>query len=157
MPINPGGLAIRASVSGAMLAVILMPQLAWAALGEPEASITNEAQQLKAAIKSTERANYRVHEIQLPSGTTLREYAAAGGSVFGIAWSGPAMPDLRQALGRYFDGYVTAAKAKHGVRHHFEVRQDAFVMQSGGHMRAFAGRAYVPQGLPAGLSPDEIR
>lgn len=149
--------SIRASWSGALMALALVPHLAFAALGEPEASIIDEAQQSKASIKSTERANYRVYEIQLPSGTTLREYATVGGHVFGVAWSGPAMPNLRQALGRYFEGYVAAAKAKPGVRHHFEVRQDDFVMQSGGHMRAFTGRAYLPHAVPAGTSVDEIR
>jgi hypothetical protein len=30
-------------------------------------------------------------------------------------------------------------------------------VQSGGHMRAFRGRAYLPQLLPAGVSGDEIK
>jgi hypothetical protein len=51
---------------------------------------------------------------------------------------------------------VSGAKASRTGHHHLEIRQDNFVMQSSGHMRAFTGRAYVPQALPAGLSLDEL-
>ena len=139
------------------LMVALLPRLACAALGEPESSISGDVQHLKGSIKSTVRTNYRVHEIQLPSGTVLREFAAAGGNVFAVTWSGPAIPDLRQALGRYFDVYVTAAQAKQGGRRHLQIKQSEFVMESSGHMRAFSGRAYLPQALPPGISADEIR
>ena len=139
------------------LMLALPPTLACAALGEPESSITGEVQHLKGSIKSTLRSTYRVHEIQLPSGTVLREFAAIGGNVFAVAWSGPAIPDLRQALGRYFDVYLTAAQAKQGNRRNLLIEQSEFVMQSSGHMRAFSGRAYLPQALPPGASVDEIR
>jgi hypothetical protein len=141
---------------GAMM-VALLPRLACAALGEPESSIAGDVEHLKGSIKSTVRTNYRVHEIQLPSGTILREFSAIGGNVFAVTWSGPAIPDLRQALGRYFDVYVAAAQAKRGGRRHLQIEQSEFVMQSSGHMRAFSGRAYLPQALPAGTSADEIR
>jgi Protein of unknown function (DUF2844) len=146
----------RVCCVGALL-VALAPRLACAALGEPESSIGSDVQHLKASIKSTDRSNYRVHEIQLPSGTVLREFAAVGGNVFAVTWSGPAIPDLRQALGRYFDVYITAARAKRGTRRHLQIEQSEFVMQSSGHMRAFSGRAYLPQALPPGTSADEIR
>jgi uncharacterized protein DUF2844 len=141
---------------GALLAA-LVPRLACAALGERESSIASDVQHLKGSIKSTDRSNYRVHEIQLPSGTVLREFAAVGGNVFAVTWSGPAIPDLRQALGRYFDVYVTAAQAKQGTRRRLQIDQSEFVMQSSGRMRAFSGRAYLPQALPPGTSADEIR
>jgi hypothetical protein len=144
------------TLAGAMLAAALMPHLACAALGEPESTAKNDAQQLKGSIKSTERTSYRVHEIQLPSGTVMREFAAAGGNVFAVTWSGPAIPNLRQALGRYFDGYVAAAKANRAGHRHFQMRQSDFVMQTTGHMRAFTGYAYLPQAMPSGTSADEL-
>jgi len=145
------------SLAGAMLAVVLLPHVASAALGEPEATVTDDVQQLKGSVKSLQRSNYRVHEIQLPSGTILREFAALDGNVFAVAWSGPAIPNLRQALGRYFDIYVTAAKAKHAGHRHLEIQQNDLVVQSSGHMRAFSGRAYLPQSLPAGTTVAELR
>src|ERR1700738_4737929 len=57
------------SLTGTMLAAALLPHLACAALGEPESTAKDDAQRLEASIKSTDHANYRVHEIQLPSGT----------------------------------------------------------------------------------------
>ncbi|HWJ35893.1 MAG TPA: DUF2844 domain-containing protein [Steroidobacteraceae bacterium] len=145
------------SFASAVLAAALAPHLACAALGEPESTAAEDSQQLKGSIKSMERTNYRVHEIQLPSGSVLREFAAVGGTVFAVAWSGPALPNLRQALGRYFDVYVTAAKANLAGHHHLQIQQNDLVMQSSGHMRAFTGRAYLPQSLPTGTSVEELR
>jgi hypothetical protein len=151
------GIDFRLGCCVSALLVALVPRLACAALGEPESSVADDVQQLKGSIKYTLHGNYRVHEIQLPSGTVLREFAGLGGKVFAVAWNGPAIPDLRQALGRYFDVYTTAAQAKQGDRRHLQIHQSEFVMQSGGHMRAFSGRAYLPQALPPGTSADEIR
>jgi hypothetical protein len=151
------GIILKGGCCVGALMVVLVPRPVYAALGEPESSIAGDVQHLKGSIKSTVRTNYRVHEIQLPSGTVLREFAAVGGNVFAITWSGPAIPDLRQALGRYFDAYVTAAQAKQGGHRHLQIEQSEFVLQSSGHMRAFSGRAYLPQALPPGTSADEIR
>lgn len=144
-------------VLAATMAAALIPQPARAALGEPETTIAEDARQLQGSSQATQLANYRVHAIALPSGTILREFAAPAGTVFAVAWSGPALPNMRQALGQYFDVYAAAAKARHGGgHHHFQVRQDGFVMQSSGHMRAFSGRAYLPRALPSGVSVDEL-
>lgn len=157
MPARQGIGVKRRTLSGALLAAALLPPLAFGALGEPESTVAADAQQLNGSIKSTERTNYRIHEIHLSSGVRLREFAAVGGNVFAVAWSGPAIPDLRQALGRYFDVYMTAAKASRRGRRPLQIQQSDFVMQSGGHMRAFTGRAYLPQFLPAGASVEELR
>lgn len=157
MPMPPMIDLKRIALTGAMALAALLPYAASAALGEPEATIETDATQLEGSMKTTERENYRMHEIQLPSGALLREFAAAGGNVFAVAWSGPALPNLRQALGRYFDAYVTAAKTKHAGHTYLAVEQNDLVIQSGGHMRAFAGRAYLPQAVPAGTSLEELR
>jgi hypothetical protein len=145
------------ALSGAMLMVSSLPHVAYAALGEPEVTVAADTQQLNGSVKTTARTNYRMHEIQLPSGVLLREFAAADGNVFAVAWNGPAIPNLRQALGRYFDVYQSAAKTKHGGRRHLQIRQDDLVVQSSGHMRAFTGRAYLPQSVPSGTALEEIR
>jgi hypothetical protein len=141
----------------AVLAAVLMPCIASAALGEAEVSVQADAAQLRGSIKVTERTNYRLHEIQLPSGTLVHEFAGPDGTVFAVAWSGPTQPNFRQTLGRYFDNYVTAAKARHGGLHRLEIQQSDLVVQAGGHMRAFSGRAYLPQSVPAGVSLGDLR
>ncbi len=135
----------------------LQPYPARASLGEPARHVAADVQQLRGAVKSLVRLNYQVDEITLPSGAVLREFSVPGGSVFAVAWSGPAMPNLRQALGTYFDAYAGAAREKHAGRRHVRVEGPDLVVQSNGHMRAFTGRAYLPQALPAGVSLEDIR
>jgi hypothetical protein len=140
-----------------LLLLCALAHPASAALGEAETTAAADADRLQGSLKAIERANYRVHEIQLPSGTLLREFATVGGTVFAVAWRGPSIPNLQQVLGGYFEAFTAAARAPHGGHHQLEVRQEDFVMQSGGHMRAFSGRAYLPKAVPAGVSLDELR
>ena len=144
-------------LAGAALMAALGPRIAAAALGAPEASVQTDVAQLHASIKVTEHAGYRIHEIQMPSGTLVREFVGPNGTVFAVAWNGPTMPNLRQTLGQYFDTFVAAAKAKHAGHHHLQIQQDDLVVQAGGHMRAFSGRAYLPQAVPAGVSIGDVR
>jgi Protein of unknown function (DUF2844) len=144
-------------LSSLVLIAGLGPCIATAALGEPEASVQADAAQLKGTVQVTAHASYRVHEIQLPSGTLLREYVGSDGKVFAIAWNGPAIPNLRQTLGQYFDNYVTAAKANRSGHHHLQIQQSDLVVQSSGHMRAFFGRAYLPPAVPGGVSVGDLR
>lgn len=139
------------------LALVVLPHAARAALGESEATVSTDVQQLRGTDKATLRSTYRLHEIQLPSGSVLREFALPSGAVFAVAWSGPSLPNLRQALGNYFATYASAAKTPHSGHTHLQILNDGFILQSGGHMRAFSGRAYLPQAIPAGTSMDEIR
>jgi len=83
----------------AVLAAALSPCIADAGLGQPESTVQADALQLKGSIKATEHAGYRVQEIQLPSGTLVREFVGSDGIVFAVAWSGPTVPNLRQTLG----------------------------------------------------------
>lgn len=144
-------------LAGAALMAALGPCIAAAALGAPEASVQTDVAQLHGSIKVTERAGYRIHEIQMPSGTLVREFVGPNGKVFAVAWNGPTVPNLRQTLGQYFDTFVAAAKAKHAGHHHLQIQQDDLVVQAGGHMRAFSGRAYLPQAVPAGVSIGDLR
>jgi Protein of unknown function (DUF2844) len=143
-------------LSGAILIAGFGPGMAFATLGQPETSVTADVAQLKGSIKISDRTSYRVHEIQLSSGTVVREFVGPDGKVFAIAWKGPTIPDLRQTLGSYFDNYVTAAQAPHLGRNHLQIQQSDLVVQAGGHMRAFSGRAYLPQAVPSGVSVGEL-
>ena len=142
--------------SSVLLIATLSPCVAAAALGEPEASVQAEVARLRGSITVSRYANYQLHEIQLPSGTVVREFAGSGGKVFAVAWNGPAVPNLREILGQYFDSYVTAAKAQHSGHHHLQIRQSDLVVLAGGHMRAFSGLAYLPQAVPSGVSVGDL-
>jgi len=114
-----------------------------------------------AASSTAASASYTVRETTLGNGTVVREYISAAGSVFGLAWSGPQMPDLADLLGSYFPQYVsgvTSARALRGGGHGpGSVQDSGVVVYSGGHMGAFSGQAYLPQALPAGVSATDIQ
>jgi hypothetical protein len=139
-----------------LLVAALSPCIAAAALGEAETSVQAEVARLHASITVSPRANYRLHELQLTSGTVVREFAGSDGKVFAVAWNGPTVPNLREILGQYFDSYVTAAKAPHSGHHHLQIRQSDLVVQAGGHMRSFSGVAYLPQALPDGVPVGDL-
>jgi hypothetical protein len=147
----------KCGLAGGLFAAALVPCIAAAALGEPENSVQADVARLHASLKVTPHAQFQLHEMRLPSGTLVREFAAMDGTVFAVAWNGPTMPNLRQTFGRYFDIYVAAAKGRAANHSHLQIRQDGLVVESGGHMRAFAGRAYLPQAVPAGVDLGELR
>lgn len=137
--------------------MLTLPFSASATLGETATSTEIDRVAMTATLRMLPTAKYTVHEIQIPSGTTLREYVSPAGTVFAVAWQGPVMPDLRQALGSYFARYTDSASGKQAGHRHLAVRDADLVVQSNGHMRAFSGRAYLPQLLPQGISVEEIR
>jgi hypothetical protein len=76
------------------------------------------------------------------------------GLVFAVAWEGPLLPDFARLLGSAYPVYQEALRQqKRGV----SVQGAELVIESGGMMRAFNGRAYLPGRLPAGLTAQDIR
>jgi Protein of unknown function (DUF2844) len=146
-----------ARLFSALLIAVLSPGIACATLGEPEITVQTDVVKLSASIKSSEdRAAYRVHEIQLPTGTVLREFVAPGGNVFAVAWQGPAKPNLRQALGKYFDSMTSAPKTKFSDRKHVRIQQGDLIVEGSGHMRALSGRAYLASAVPTGVNLGDL-
>jgi hypothetical protein len=89
----------------------------------------------------------------------VREYVA-GGVVFGVAWQGPSIPSLRLLLGVHYQPYIQAVqeqRAQRRGRGPLSVHLPDLVVESGGHMRAFAGRAYLPAMIPQGVHAEAIR
>lgn len=135
---------------------LCLPGLAKATLGDNTQSVETDRVALSATLQVLPPTQFTIHELQLPSGTKLREFVSSSGVVFAIAWRGPAMPNLKQALGQYFHRYAASANRQGGL-HNRLVNDPDFVAQSSGHMRLFAGQAYVPQLLPPGVTVDQIQ
>jgi hypothetical protein len=146
----------RVWLAGTAIVGVLWSCIASATLGEPESSVAAEPQLASASIKETMRGSYRVHEIQVPSGTVTREYAGLDGKVFAVTWHGPFLPNLQQTLGSYFDQYAAAAPSGRQDRNHVQVHASNLVVQVGGHMRAYSGRAYLPQSMPSGVTAGDL-
>ncbi|QCP49985.1 DUF2844 domain-containing protein [Trinickia violacea] len=89
-------------------------------------------------------------------GTTIREYATANGRIVAYTWDGPTMPDLHKLLGARFESFQSGAATSLN-RHAGRVQQGDFVVESGGQMRSYIGRAWLPGALPAGVSIDDLR
>lgn len=144
-----------------LLALLCVPS-AHATLGGDSASIEADRQHMsvKLAARRTVAASgsYTVSASTLPSGTEIRQYLSSSGVVFAVAWSGPFIPDLRQLLGTYFDTMVIRQAGLSNAGHrHFSMHEPGLVIESGGHQRSFAGRAYLPAAVPAGVNVQEIR
>lgn len=128
-----------------------------ATLGEDVASVAADQKQMQGTLQITSAAKFAVHEIRLPSGTVVKEFVSPAGMVFAVSWQGPSLPDLQQVLGRYFDEYSGAVRSRGIGPASRRTQGSGLVVQSGGHMRAFFGRAYVEQMLPRGVLAEEIQ
>jgi len=159
----PAGSCSRTSCFKLAMFVLVFGQwscLAWGALGGPIESVRADQLHMKASISILPYGAYRVEEIRTPTGTAIREYVSAAGTVFAVTWRGPLVPDMRQILGRYFERYSNAVRAPHASgagRRFLDMRDLGFVVQMAGHQRAYAGRAYDLQLLPRGVTPNDLR
>ncbi|WP_345816603.1 DUF2844 domain-containing protein [Paraburkholderia sp. PREW-6R] len=147
---------IARAMLGAGCALSFVTLSAHATLGQNVSTVASDQTNLHAvAHTTTSQRAYSVHAITMPSGTVVREYVAAGGTVFGVAWDGPTLPDLKAMLGAAFDTYVAATATRRGTP--LAVSNSDLVVFSGGHLRAFSGYAYLPQAVPAGVDVGVIQ
>ena len=149
--------AERALVTLVALLMLAFPSHAGAVLGSDDTSVPTDQVHLKSTLSVTQTGQGAIHELRLGSGTIVREYAAPNGTVFAVAWEGPWLPDLRHLLGAYFDQYANATRMKPRTRGPLVIREPELIVEISGHMRAFVGRAYLPQMIPAGLRTETIR
>lgn len=95
-------------------------------------------------------------------GTHFNEYVAPrSGEIFAYVWQGPTPPDLDALLGRYAAAWRSGAAALHASGrdglHAARVDTPTVVVESGGHMRSYIGRAWLPAALPAGVTEGDLR
>jgi hypothetical protein len=151
----------RMRLIGVALLVFALP--AMAELGGSVSSIQADQEHMKGTRRVTTTAAYSVHEIQASTGTMVREFVSPSGTVFAVAWNGPSTPDLQQLLGTYFGQYTQAIQDKdkrteqRTARGRLSIRQEGLVVEAGGHMRSFSGRAYLPQMMPQGVASGAIK
>jgi hypothetical protein len=146
-------------IAGVALLTLAVAPPARAALGGDVSTIQADQVHMQGTRRMIPAESYTVHEIQAATGT-LREYISPQGIVFAVAWHGPWLPDMRQIMGSYFEQYSQAAESHHSARlgrRPVMVEQPGLVIQSGGHLRSFAGKAYIPDMLPAGVRAEDIQ
>ena len=131
-----------------------------ASLGGTATTVEADRARMQASLEMTRKSQYTVHELHSPNQVVVREFVSPTGIVFGVAWQGPSRPDLQQLLGGYFAEFTQAAKAqkeRQPGRRMLRIEEPGLVVENGGHARAFHGRAYIPQMVPAGVAPEDIQ
>ena len=132
---------------------------ACAGLGGDAAGVAADGTELHGVVNSTSLPQYEIEEITTDTGMRVREYVGRDGVVFAVSWSGPALPDLQRLLGSHYVEYTTALAAltRPGLHRSVRIASSELVVESGGHLRAYAGRAYLPTLVPAGISTADLR
>jgi hypothetical protein len=137
--------------------VLLGATPSWATLGKPAASIAGDQKRLGGEVRISSATAFTVHEISASDGTIVREYASPAGDVFAVSWRGPTRPNLIELLGDHYPAFQQASRLPGHRRGGLVVRTDHLVVEMGGHMRDFHGRAYLPDRLPASVAPADVR
>lgn len=135
-----------------LFSLLLAAAPAWAVLGQRLESVQSDRAHLHGELRAVARQGYSVQQITAADGAVVKEYVSPAGVVFGVSWQGPAMPNLSQLLGSYFPEFQKASRSSVHRHRAVSMKTDQLVVESGGHLRAFRGRAYVPGLLPGNLS-----
>ncbi len=132
---------------------------AHAALGGGPASVGVDAAALPGVDHITPLQQYDIHEIAADNGMVIREFMTRGGVVFAVTWTGPAMPDVKALLGDQFPAYTAAIGElpRRGPHRSLRIATSTLVVETGGHMRAYSGRAYLPAMIPTGTPISDLR
>ena len=134
--------------------------VARAALGQGPESVGTDAIALHGAVHAESRQGYEGYEILAPVGTRVLEYVNQSGIVFALSWSGPGPPDLRRWLGADFADYASALAtlAHPGLRRSLRIETaGGLIVEASGHLRAYSGKAYLPDRMPPGFAPGTPR
>ena len=146
---------LRLLVFGSLLCV----RTVYAGLGGDSASISTDFKELKGSLHAYSSPQFEIQEITTDNGLRVREFVNRDGLVFAVAWSGPAEPNLQHLLGVHFIQYHQArmAQTPPGLRRALRLALPDLVIESGGHMRAYRGRAYLPARMPDGVSTADLK
>lgn len=137
----------------ALAALVGLTLPVYAALGGDQASVIQDQGTFGATMRQEMLAGYSLYTLTTGDGVHIRQYVSAG-QVFAVAWDGPVLPDMETLLGTHFDAYALAQRQKgRGLR----VQQPHLVIESGGMMRAFRGRAFLPERLPSTVGARDIQ
>lgn len=142
------------------LTLFLTCPSAWAALGAAPGALRLDDQPLNGPIRTISGPGYTVQELTT-SEIVIREYVSQDGKVFAVSWSGRRSPDLPALFGAYFDQYQAASASRDRKRSPLRgvtrIETADLVVETGGHMGAIWGKAYLHSQLPPGVTKGAIR
>ena len=132
-------------------------------LGEDLGSVQADQLRLGAQRRTSAipAAGWQVHELVLPDGSRIRQYATPAGRVFALSWNTRFKPRLDQLLGAHFGAYAEGGRQlqakRPGPLSAARIAQGDLVVESTAHLQAHVGRAWLRSLLPAGTSTDALR
>ena len=140
-----------------LIPVMLAASPAYAQLGA--APFAMDPRHAQAAVTTARPATSYTIQTHREGATTIREFVTPGGKVFGVAWEGAVIPDLRDLLGASSFQRFSAHNQSHAQPGMRMAHLDAadLVVHSQGHPRHFVGNAYLPGQIPRGVSVQDIR
>jgi hypothetical protein len=145
-------------VAALLFALALGAAPAHATLGRLAASTDVDQQNLHAKKTIRPGLQFTIHELDLPSGTQVREYVNTDGRVFAVAWRGSMLPDLKQIFGEdNLQAFLSATPEQHTRHKSRTVREPGLVAHSAGTQRFFTGFAYIPTLMPRGVREEDLR
>jgi len=144
------------SLSAFLVALDVAPS-AWAALGDDVSAIATDQARMKASLQVFQRKSFAIHEMGLPTGTTLRQYVSDAGKVFAVSWSGGFRPNLRDVMGVHYDRYIAGTRGRRVARGPVRIELPGMVVVMGGRGRNFFGHVYLTDLLPTDFDTGEMR
>jgi hypothetical protein len=144
------------SLTATSLALVLSLGLAGSAnatLGGDVASVKANQEHLGASRQIAKLISGERHDLVLVSGTVVHEYVSATGAVYAVTWQGPRIPDLRELLGPSFAQLEGGNVHRNGI-HRMSLSSSDLEIRSMGRRGGFAGRAWIPSLVPAGVHPE---
>ena len=134
--------------------VLGLPMFAQAELGGNLASIMQEQKFFGSTLTISPQSNYTIYIQNISPDLVIKEYVSNSGNIFGVAWKGSTLPNFQILLGSYYSNYLSAQQQN--PRSVFS-QDNNLVIESGGVMGGYIGRAYLPKQLPTGLAPSAIQ
>ncbi len=134
--------------------VLGLPMFAQAELGGNLASIMQEQKTFGSTLTTSPQSNYTIYIQNISPDLVIKEYVSNSGNIFGVAWKGSTLPNFQVLLGSYYSNYLSAQQQN--PRSVFS-QDNNLVIESGGVMGGYIGRAYLPKQVPTGLAPTAIQ
>jgi hypothetical protein len=141
--------------SVALGSAFVAPTPAQATLGGDAASVQANQSHLGGELRIEKLAYGERHILELSTGTVIRQYVSPTGVVYAVTWHGHRMPNLNEIFGSYAAELSRRDRIR-GGRHNMALDGTNFMMRATGHGQTFAGRAWVPSLVPAGVDLDAV-
>jgi hypothetical protein len=100
---------------------------------------------------------YTIVQTYRKDDTFVNEYVNDAGLVFGVTWQAERVPNMKTLLGRYFPEFQIAIQTRGHHPGPLNLKTKNLIIESAGHMRAFHGRAYLPDLLPKYVTSADLQ